>query len=912
MIFLLGYLYPILAFEGRYPIQNFTPAAYKAGIQNIDFAQNRDMSLFVANNLGVLSFNGNDWETHSFKSGKKKRSLAFDENTNRLYVGSQGEFGYFKEDWNYVSLVDIIPDNNRDFDEVWDVYIHNSKIYFCSFQNIYVYDGKTISCIKHEGGFERSFHTNGQLFTQSQQGKLFAIKGNKLTEVYQQIHNGQTIAGVIQHDTGYSLFYNSGQIEYMTSFRVTPQYPDLIQALQGSYVNHVLQLADMRLAISTQSSGLFIYDTQTNSIENITTNDGLESNTCLRSFQDYTGNIWVGMQNGIALIHINSPMRLINQELNIQGSGYEAFETDSGIYYTTSNGIYFLAKNAKKCVFLKGTEGPAYGITKVAGLLYAGHQTGLFLLENTTAQLLANTDGLWRIKQLRSNPNFAIGGMYSGLYLFKINKNRQLKAIQKINGFNESSRFFEEDQQGNIWVGQYYKGLYRLTLSESLTEATVIKVSDDYNLTNHEQIILANIDNKIHIATTEGMSQLDQTIDKIVDADVFSKEFGGRPIYLIGQDLQKNVHVVGENQVGFYKQISSKNYTFIPSSLFQLRYYLNNDLLNISVNSHSGVLFSANEGFIHYNPELEKRLYSETPLVINKVFSVTQDSLLYILNPFETRPKQIEPLVVHQSARVLQIGIESYQFNDVNNLQFRYILKGFNDNYGEWTNATTKEYTNLKEGNYSFIAQTRNYLGEISTSQPLSIKVKPPFYKSWWAKTIYIVLGCVTLLLLYLFQNRRYIKQAKKLEENTQIELDEKQNKLIEIEKQKERELSQMEELKIERELHHVNNLLAASTMNLVVKNEFIETIKEELKDVRKKGKSKETKMALERIVKEIDTSLRIQEDWKQFEHHFDQVHGDLLKRLRDEFKDLSPNEQKLCAFLRLNLNTKEIANLMS
>ena len=55
-----------------------------------------------------------------------------------------------------------------------------------------------------------------------------------------------------------------------------------------------------------------------------------------------------------------------------------------------------------------------------------------------------------------------------------------------------------------------------------------------------------------------------------------------------------------------------------------------------------------------------------------------------------------------------------------------------------------------------------------------------------------------------------------------------------------------------------------------------------------------------------------MQEDWERFEHHFDQVHGDFLDRIRDEFSDLTPQDQKLCAYLRLNLNTKEIAQLMS
>jgi hypothetical protein len=183
----------------------------------------------------------------------------------------------------------------------------------------------------------------------------------------------------------------------------------------------LLQLSDSRLAISTQTAGLFLFDLQKQSVENITTRDGLLSNACLRAFQDYSGNLWVGMQNGIALIDINSPMRFINQEINIQGSGYEAYTREEGAYYTTSNGIYFLAKNAAQSVFLEGTEGPAYGMQNIAGKLYAGHHTGLFLLANGGAvKRIAHTHGLWQVKQLQSKSGICHRGHLLGFVSFQV------------------------------------------------------------------------------------------------------------------------------------------------------------------------------------------------------------------------------------------------------------------------------------------------------------------------------------------------------------------------------------------------------------------------------------------------------------------------------------------------------------
>lgn len=905
---------PCLAFSGKYPVHNFMPSDYKAGIQNIDFAQNRDMTLFVANNLGVLSYNGKAWERHAFQTGKKQRSLAFDEKTGRLYFGSQGAFGYFNGDWNMVSLVDKIPQPSPDFDEVWDVFLFNSKVYFCTFQGIYVYDGQSIFVLTHKDGFNRTFQANGKLFAQSRHGQIFELKDQKLlVPQYLRNSSNETIAGIISQDGGYLLIYNSGKIEFVTSFGVVEKYAALSKVLRGKYVNHVLQLSDSRLAISTQTAGLFLFDLQKQSIESITTQDGLSSNACLRAFQDYSGNLWAGMQNGIALIDINSPMRFINQEINIQGSGYEAYTREEGTYYTTSNGIYFLAKNATQSVFLEGTEGPAYGMQNVAGKLYAGHHTGLFLLTGGgKAKRIAHTHGLWQVKQLQSNPEFAVGGTYSGLYLFRFNEKQELQGVGKIGGFDESSRFFEEDREGNIWVGQFYKGLYRLSLSPRLTSAVVKKFSVGQGLPVDDQLILSRIDNELYLGTPKGVYRVDQVNNRIVKSEIFSKVIGEQQVYLLVQDNQKNVHIYTEDIAGFFKQINSSNYTFVPSSLFQLRYSFNNDLLNISVNTGDGVFINANEGFIQYRPELENRLSAEKPLIISKVVNVAEDSILYARKPFEVAPVNPVRLTVSYRAKVLQFEVEAFQFNEVNNQQFRYYLKGFDEGYGEWTHATAKEYTNLKEGEYEFSVQTKNYLGQIITSEPFFLRVKPPFHRSLLARILYVALGVMSLLLVSRLQKHRYNLKARAVEDAKQKELLEKQQELVAVERQKEHEVRQIEEDKIKSELRHLNNLLAASTMNLVVKNEFMETIKEELEEVKRKGKSTETKQSLEKIVKEIDTTLRLQEDWQQFEYHFDQVHGDFLNRLREQFHDLTPNEQKLCALLRLNLSTKEISNLMS
>ncbi len=903
---------PTLAATGRYPILNFTPSDYQAGIQNIDFAQNRDMQLFVANNLGVLSYNGTHWKVHAYKTGKKHRSLAFDEYNNRLYVGLQGDFGYFDGDWTYHSLIDLIPGEFSNFDEVWDVFLLDGLVYFCTFQHLYVYEKSKISAISRDGGFGKSFSVQGKLFTQSVAGEIFEVMEGELASFSSQETANQVVSGMVPHEDGYLLFYNSGNIEYLTPFASAKKYARFASALRGTYVNHAFQLSDSRLVVATQRAGLFLFDFASQTWEEINIADGLQSNACLRTYQDFSGNLWVGQQSGLSLIHINSPMRWMHRDAQLEGSGYAALAVEQGMYYTTSNGIYYFSNDLEKTTFLPGTEGPAYGLTVIAGDIYAGHHIGLFKLEGTQAKLVANTNGLWKIITLRSYPDVVLGGTYSGLHRFSIDNQNVLQSRGKLQGFDESSRFFEEDVQGNILVGQYYKGLFQIALKEDLSIDNVRNLSASGDLQGHEQLVLGSIENDLFLGSDQGIFRFDAVTSRLSDVPIITEVIGSQPVYLIQQDRQKNIHIIAENLVGFFKQISPNNFSFVPSSLYQHRYELNTDLLNASIHLDDGIMFSANLGFLHYRPENEARIDVERPLLIKRVRNVTKSDDLYLRLPFEDKPKQLATVALHQRAKVLQIELESYQFRNHNNQQFRYFLDGFDENFSDWTSSAVKEYTNLKEGDYRFVAQTRNYLGSITESIPLGLTVHPPFHRSHFAKVLYVLSGIFMLGFVYRLEKKRYERRARRLVAEKKDELDAKQQKLVEIEQQKDKELMQLEEEKMASELRHLNNLLAASTMNLVVKNEFIETIKEEIKEIRRKGKDVETKRALERMEREIDTTLRLQEDWEQFEYHFDKVHGDFLTRIRDEFGDLTPNDQKLCAFLRLNLNTKEIANLMS
>jgi len=100
--------------------------------------------------------------------------------------------------------------------------------------------------------------------------------------------------------------------------------------------------------------------------------------------------------------------------------------------------------------------------------------------------------------------------------------------------------------------------------------------------------------------------------------------------------------------------------------------------------------------------------------------------------------------------------------------------------------------------------------------------------------------------------------------------------------------------------------------MTLLRKNEHLTHLKEELQKQKKELGPRFPNYYYRKLLQLIDKGISSEEDWKQFEFHFDQAHENFIKRLKKNYPDLTQADLKLCAYLRLNLSSKEIAPLLN
>jgi DNA-binding CsgD family transcriptional regulator len=210
------------------------------------------------------------------------------------------------------------------------------------------------------------------------------------------------------------------------------------------------------------------------------------------------------------------------------------------------------------------------------------------------------------------------------------------------------------------------------------------------------------------------------------------------------------------------------------------------------------------------------------------------------------------------------------------------------------------------------MVRARNIYGTMSNVSNYGFEVAPPWYRTSWGYLGYFLIAFVVLFSSLNFQSRRHKKDKKMMSLKQERELNAKNTRINDITRVTDEEITRLKNEKLKAEVDHKNKELATSAMLLINKNEFISEIKNGLNAVTKKSSLSEMTKELSKIIKNIEKNKKKDHNWEHFEFHFDRVHGDFSERLKTKYSNLSPQERRMGAYLRMNLSSKEIANLLN
>ena len=878
------------------PIQSFSPDQYNAANQNWDITQSDENDIFFANNDGLLKYNGSRWTTYLSTNGSIVRSIKAVK--NRVYAASYEDFGYWEKDISgnhiYVSLVnenELTVDNDEEF---WNILYYDDWLIFQSFKRLIMYNdvSREIKTFEPSKNIFNSFIVEKRIYYTLSSGLYTIENGNE-----KLISNDTRLKNTNQYPHILNIFKKDNSILIVTDkleFLELLPNGNLIDLyslstnplFSGISVFKTIRLKDGGFAIGTVGRGLMLIDKNGNLIKIIDKSQGIINNTILSLYEDSKNNLWLGLDNGISLINSESAFKIYNDSDGILGTVYASKFYKGILYVGTNQGLFYKKPLDTKFKLVPNTSGQVWSLTIINDSLFCGHNNGSFVIERGFASKIENTTGSWNFRKVSESSELILEGGYSGINVLT-KKDDKWVVRNKIKGFDISSRFLEISKNGKIIVSHGYKGIYKLSLSPDFYNLKNVII--DSTVTIGGNASLAKFGNEIYYNFSGGFYKYDELKD-VFNRDIFLSNLSDKELIngIIINDNNNKLWLFSENYMHYvYKDLMS-NENKIKSIIFpeKLRKTV---FENISRIKNEEYIIGTNNGYILF--DLEKYFLNSPSIQLERVEVSNRNEL-----PFPVTIN--EGLQLDYRTNNINFYFNSSNFQKFETVEYQHLLEGYMEQWSSFNEDSNITFSNLRFGDYNFKVRSKigNTISDDIKSFEFSIE------RPWYGSNFMIANYALLLGVLFFIFNNYYVNFYRKKEEKM-IRINQSQLELKEIEKKQ--ALMSIENEKLSQDIDGKNRELAISTMSMIKKNQFLSKIKSDLKEAESSSK-------ISSVIKVIDRHLNNQDDWKFFEEAFNNADKDFLKKVKNYHPSLTNNDLRLCAYLRLNLSSKDIAPLLN
>ena len=887
-LFLLGMVFS----QELPPINSFKTDDYGAENQNWSISQADNNFIYVANNKGLLEYNGATWQLYETPNETIMRSVKAYKNL--VFTGFYMGFGYWEKNefgvLKYNSIVDTENVKMLDDEQIWDILELEGWMLFKSLQRIYLYNlsNKTIKIINTENGVNSLSKVDDVIYFQENKKGLFKLENGlpKLISDHQFIKEN-FIVDIFKKDNKLLLLTQENGFFYLNNNQPKKWKTKSDSVFKGKKVYSAKKLKDNSFAIGTVSDGIININSLGEINYQINQSVGLLNNTVLSVFEDNDNNIWLGLDKGINCINNTSPIKIYNEKNDFLGTIYTSIIYDNSIYLGTNQGLFYRDVNSNKPFkFINNTQGQVWSLKEIDGKLFCGHDSGTFIIQNKIAKNIFNISGTWVFVKI--DDTTIIQGCYNGLYVLKKIAGTY-KLANKIEGFDNSSKSIVLVNNNKVLVNHEYKGIFKMVLDHDLLKVLELEVESTVEKGNHSSIV--NYKGDILYANKKGIYKYNKNADSFALDSIYSQ-------LMSNDDYVSSKLVHNDDKLWFF---SNENIKYLSPGKFSDKPIINKVFISNSISKAA----SGYENIL----QLENDRYligtSNGYIVVDlaKVNTPTNFKVsINKINSFKTdEPKQNVSLSKFTEFDFINNNLEFYYsvplYNKTLNTKYQYQLEGFNKTWSQPSFSNSITFENISFGDYTF--KVRAIVGgEISSNvSEFKFTINKPWYVSNVFVVLYVLIGLSAFYLVHVFSKRYYRKQREEL-----IEKNRKESELKELESSK--EIIKLHNDKLKSDIESKNRELATSTMNIIKKNEFLNTIKTELINGGEKSITK--------VVNIINKNLNNTDDWKMFQEAFNNADKKFLKKVKQKHPSLTPNDLRLCAYLRLNLSSKEIAPLLN
>ncbi len=842
---------------GRHPLVNFHHRQYNGHSQSWAITQDSRGMIYVANNVGVIEYDGSEWR-HISINDALARCLGIDP-YGKVWVGGQDEFGFLAADsthsTKYFSLTRYLPEQYAKPGLIRQIYPTSNEVFFSTFNALFrLNKDLSITVWAPKTQFHRSYLVDNIFFINQRDYGLTYLNHDTLTKVPGcEILGKQLVYTILPFNEHYLLigtqtngFYLLNR-QALTSTSLPSDFVALVP-FHTSNDNFFIEnriysgiLVDMNTwAIGTYSGGVVFIDSKGNIIRAINKDTGLQDNTAWYLYSDNAQNIWMALNNGISYTPFRSQLTSWTDKDGISGVVQSAVNFEGKIYYSSNTGIY-LKKNSH-FEKVKGVNDLSWKLStytddKGHKHLLGATSSGVYEINGSQANLLPGCNShTYYLCPSKLYPGTIYACLRDGIGIIQ-EIGGKFKYLGYLLKTQDEIYTMVEDSQGDIWFTLRFKGVGFLDVVNpyQLKYETYKLYIPPYN-PKCDDIAITLIDNKVYASTEKGLSRYSREQDSFVPDSLLGTEFasGNTSLRVLSCDRNGNIwfeayHFPANRWLERAIRLPNKTYkrspaqfSLIPETVF----------FDVYTDEQNITWISCTDGLFRFNPSefLENNVIPRT--YIRQVVTKRRQ-LIYGGNPFDSssllpfRPHRhfnsIHPIRLSHSNNSLTFTFATPYFQPNLKVYYSYKLEGYDEDWSDWQTERTKEYTNLNPGNYRFLVKSRNLQNIESTVEAFEFVIDNPFYLKWYAFLTYILLLLIIIWGIVRFNTRilriSNIKLQQLVDERTK-ELKESERVLTEknilLQHQKEEILSQRDELE-ERNRHINDSIQYAKTIQQAI-----------------------------------------------------------------------------------------------
>ncbi len=898
----------------------------KAAPKTFGITQDSKGLMYFANEYGLLEFTGNSWKI-LLQPKNRSHINSLLSYGSRVYIGSNNEIGYTaKNPYDqiyYVSLNDLLPDTCTNFSQVWAIFEIENIIYFCTSEHFIKYNisENTINCIDKINGIKYVTKSNGKLYFVDYLNTIYTLNDDLIQPMYPaSLFSKYTIEKILPYDSNSLLIFTAKKGIYLFENNEMKPWGNP-EHFDSSTINITSSICieENIYCIGTTNNGVLFLDKQGNLLQNLNRDNKLLSNTVLDLYLDESKNLWITLEGSISYVELKSPFYTLSENDGIFGTTYDVEKYNDTLYVATSNGLYSskwpLTNHDDVFEKIPGVNGQIWNLSVIEQQLFIGAHDGSFILQNNKAIPISNINGGWNFIKVPGKKDLILQGTYKGLYVYQ-KSNGSWKIKHKIQGFDETSREVIFDTSNSIWISHGYKGVYHLQLNSDITEVVDLTLYDQKKgFPGNLFISLLDTNDEQLFGTQLGVYHYDKKTDSmLVDSKYTS--------ILTNHNLVRNLTNISENRVlfiqgydreddiGIINFSSNGNHTLERVPFQRLKTQLVPAFEEFIVFDNKDIGFTSKNGLIIYREDVNLNYNKDFNTLLRNVS--VKDSMIYgnVENYVTGIRKDSITKAIPFRLNKLSFSFVAPLYEHPNLIMYQTYLEGLDEEWSDWSTETQKEYNFLPAGEYTFRVRAKNVYHKIGNETSFKFKINPPWYRSI---PMFIVYGALLLLGLYAFiriKNEQRKKSVEKLKIAHKREIEIQKIKFEEKRLKAKNEKIKKDNKFLKENLESRNKELASSAMQTVQIDNQLLQLKKSLDEIYNQSDGRIRKQ-LRYAIKLLEDQIKGDNNWKHFETHFNQIHDNSLERLKEKYPELSHREIRLCAYLKLNLSSKEIAPLM-